>query len=161
MLLDDIRKTIEATVDNLTPAKAQKLAKSLMDPGVAKEQVAKTAADLLEWSQHNRERMRDIVGREIQSQLHLVGVAQQSELDSLKKRVRELERAAGMTASGRKKVTAPGKPAASGKTASRTAPATKPASSKKPTSAKAGAKKATPAKTSAPPANTSAPTPTA
>jgi polyhydroxyalkanoate synthesis regulator phasin len=103
MLFDDARKTIEATLGNLTPAKAQKLAKSLMDPGVAKEQVAKAAADLLEWSQHNRERLREVIGREIQAQLHVVGVAPQTEVDALKKRVRELERAAGMTASGRKK----------------------------------------------------------
>lgn len=144
MLLDDIRKTIEATVDNLTPAKAQKLAKSLMDPGVAKEQVAKTAADLLEWSQHNRERMREIVGREIQAQLHTVGVAPQSELDALKKRVRELERAAGMTASGRKKATGARKTAASGK-----APGRK-SSSPKRTSPKTTAQKTTGPTTSAP-----------
>lgn len=40
--------------------------------------------------------------REISDQLKTVGgVATQAELDALKKRVRDLERAAGMTASGR------------------------------------------------------------
>jgi len=106
MVLDDIRKMIEATLGNLSPAKAQELAKSMMDPGAAKEQVAKTAADLLDWSQHNRQRVREFVDREIQSQLTVVGVASQKDLDAVKKRVRELERAAGMTASGRKKTTA-------------------------------------------------------
>jgi polyhydroxyalkanoate synthesis regulator phasin len=106
MQLDDVRKTIEATISNLTPSRAQDLAKNLLDPGAAKEQVAKTAADLLEWSQRSRERLRDLVRREIQEQVRGVGVATQTELDALRKRVRELERAAGMTASGRKKATA-------------------------------------------------------
>lgn len=105
MVLDDIRKMIEATLGNLSPAKAQELAKNMLDPGAAKEQVAKTAADLLDWSQHNRQRVREFVDREIQSQLAVVGVASQKDLDAVKKRVRDLERAAGMTASGRKKTT--------------------------------------------------------
>ena len=83
MVLDDIRKMIEATLGNLSPAKAQELAKSMMDPGAAKEQVAKTAADLLDWSQHNRQRVREFVDREIQSQLTVVGVASQKDLDAV------------------------------------------------------------------------------
>jgi polyhydroxyalkanoate synthesis regulator phasin len=125
MLLDDVRKVIEATIGNLTPAKAQELAKSFMDPGTAKEQVAKTAADLLDWSQHNRERIREFVDREVQSQMHAVGVASQKDLDAVKKRVRELERAAGMTASGRKK-----KATSSRKPAARKSAVRKPAASK-------------------------------
>jgi polyhydroxyalkanoate synthesis regulator phasin len=105
MQLDDVRKTIEAMISNLTPSRAPELAKNLMDPGAAKEQVAKTAADLLEWSQKSRERLRELVRREIQDQVRGVGVATQTELDALRKRVRDLERAAGMTASGRKKAT--------------------------------------------------------
>ena len=126
MLFDDFRKTLEALLGNLTPANAQKLAKDLTEPGAAKEQVAKSAADLMEWSQHNRERLRSLVGNEIQRQMSLVGVAPQSEVDALKKRVRELERAAGMTASGRKK-SAARKPSSRKKTTARTtAPATPP-----------------------------------
>jgi polyhydroxyalkanoate synthesis regulator phasin len=101
MLIDDVWKTIEATLGTLTPAKARELAKSIAEPGAAKEQVAKTAADLMEWSQHNRERIRGIVSRELADQGSHLGLASQAELDALKKRVRELERAAGMTASGR------------------------------------------------------------
>ena len=58
MVLDDLRKTLEATLGLLTPAKAQQLAKDMMEPGTAKEQIAKTAADLMDWSQSNRERLR-------------------------------------------------------------------------------------------------------
>ena len=107
MLFDDFRKTLEALLGNLTPANAQKLAKDMTEPGAAKEQVAKSAADLMEWSQHNRERLRSLsLGGEIQRQMSLMGLASQSEVDALKKRVRDLEREAGMTASGRKKTAA-------------------------------------------------------
>jgi polyhydroxyalkanoate synthesis regulator phasin len=106
MLFDDLRKSLEALLGNLTPANAQKLANDLMEPGAAKEQVAKFAADLLEWSQHNRDRATAFVSTEVQRQLAVVGVATRSEVDALKKRVRDLERAAGMTASGRKRSSA-------------------------------------------------------
>ena len=101
MLLDDIRKTLEATFSNLSPSKAQELAKGLMEPGAAKDQIAKTAAELIEWSQGNRERLTTYIREEIRNQMQTMGVATRSDLDSVKKRVRELERAAGMTASGR------------------------------------------------------------
>jgi polyhydroxyalkanoate synthesis regulator phasin len=99
--MEDVRKTVEAAIGNLTPAKAQELAKGFLEPGARKEQVAKTAADLLEWSQRNRERLRTAIRREISDQMQQMGVATRSELDAVKKRVRDLERAAGMTASGR------------------------------------------------------------
>jgi polyhydroxyalkanoate synthesis regulator phasin len=99
--LEDVRKTIEAVIGNLTPAKAQELAKGLSDPGTAKEQVSKAATDLLEWSQRSRDRLKDVVSREIASQMRSLGVATQADLDAVKKRVRDLERRAGMTASGR------------------------------------------------------------
>ena len=122
--LDDVRKAIEATLGNLTPAKAQELAKSFSEPGAAKEQVAKTAADLLEWSHRNRERLRQAIAKEIQDQMSQVGVATQKDVDALKKRVRDLERRAGMTASGRK-------PAAR-KTTAKKAAAPKPAAATTP-----------------------------
>jgi hypothetical protein len=124
--LDDVRTMIQAAVGNLTPAKAQELAKDL-EPNAAKEQVAKTAADILEWSQRNRERIMEFLRKEIREQLHQVGAATQDDLDAVKKRVRELERAAGMTASGRK--AAAKKPAAK-KPATRKAAAKKPADTK-------------------------------
>ena len=128
MLLDDVRRTLEGLAGTLTPARAQQLAKDMMEPGAAKEQVAKATADLLEWSQSNRERIKDFVSREVQHQTKTVGLASQAELDALKKRVRELERAAGMTASGRKK-------AAAKKTGTRKTAARKTSTPKAPTSA--------------------------
>jgi len=127
--LDDVRKAIEATLGNLTPAKAQQLAKDLADPGAAKDQVAKVATDILEWSQRNRERIREFIGREIAAQLASIGVATRADLDAVRKRVRDLERRAGMTASGRK-------PAAK-KPAAKKAPARKPAAEKPATSGNA------------------------
>ena len=129
MLIDDLWQTIEATLGNLSPAKARELAKNIAEPGAAKEQVAKTAADLMEWSQHNRERIRSIVSREIADQGSHLGLASQAELDALKKRVRELERAAGMTASGRAGASAAKKSTAR-KPAARKTAAKKPAATK-------------------------------
>jgi hypothetical protein len=90
MVLDDIRKTFEAALGQLTPKKAQQLAKRFQ-PNAAKEQVSKTAGELIQLSQ----RMRDAVRREVASQMRSMGVATQDELDALRKRVRDLERAAG------------------------------------------------------------------
>ena len=104
MFIDDLRRTVEGLFGSLTPSKAQQLAKDMLEPGAAKEQVAKTTADLLEGSHSNRERISAFMPREVSEQLKAVGgVASQAELDALKKRVRDLERAAGMTASGRAK----------------------------------------------------------
>ena len=97
MVIDDIRKTFEAVIGQLSPAKAQQLAKRYLEPGAAKEQVAKTAGELVDLSQ----RLRDTVRKEVSQQLRSMGAATQDELDGLRKRVRDLERAAGLTASGR------------------------------------------------------------
>ena len=88
----DIRKLMEGAVGRLSPAKAQELAKSLKQ-GQGKEQVQKAAHDLLEWSNKNRQRITEVVRTEVKSQLGTMGVASKDELDALKKRVRELERA--------------------------------------------------------------------
>jgi polyhydroxyalkanoate synthesis regulator phasin len=99
MVLDDIKKTFDAVIGQLSPARAQEMAKRYLEPGAAKEQVAKTAGELIDLSQ----RLRDAVRKEVTSQMRSMGAATQDELDSLRKRVRDLERAAGMTASGGKK----------------------------------------------------------
>jgi hypothetical protein len=98
MVLDDIKKTFDAVIGQLSPAKAQQLAKRYLEAGAAKEQVAKTAGELIDLSQ----RLREAVRKEVASQMRSMGAATQGELDALRKRVRDLERAAGMTASGRK-----------------------------------------------------------
>jgi polyhydroxyalkanoate synthesis regulator phasin len=104
--VDDMRKTFEAALGNLTPARAQELAKGFLEPGAAKDQIAKGAADILEWSQRNRQRLRSAIQDEIRDQMRQMGVVTRDELDALRKRVRELERAAGMTASGRRRAAA-------------------------------------------------------
>lgn len=90
---DDVRKFVEAALHNLTPAKAQQLARSIAK-GEKREQVSKLAQDLLEWSQRNRERVVGLVRREVRDQLKTLGVATKDDLEALRKRVRALERAA-------------------------------------------------------------------
>ena len=90
--MQDVRKQLEASFGNLTPTRAQELAKGMMDRDAAKEQVARLAADLLEWSQRNRARLTTMVRDEVRDQLRQMGVASQEELDALRKRVRDLER---------------------------------------------------------------------
>jgi polyhydroxyalkanoate synthesis regulator phasin len=98
MVLDDIRKTFEAVMGQLTPAKAQELAKRYLEPGAAKEQVSKTAGELVQLSQ----RVRESVRKEVASQMRSMGAATQDELEALRKRVRDLERAAGKRAPTRR-----------------------------------------------------------
>ncbi|MEA2521393.1 MAG: hypothetical protein QOI81_1039 [Actinomycetota bacterium] len=97
-MLEDIRKTIEATLGELTPARAKSLAKSMAEPGAAKDQVAKSATELIDWSQKNRDRLMEFIRREVSRQVGAIGVASQTELETLKKRVRALERASGTSA---------------------------------------------------------------
>lgn len=97
MVIDEIRKTFDAVIGQLSPAKAQQLAKRYLEPGAAKDQVAKTAGELIQLSQ----RLRDTVRKEVSQQLRAMGAATQDDVDALRKRVRDLERASGMTASGR------------------------------------------------------------
>jgi polyhydroxyalkanoate synthesis regulator phasin len=102
--VNDIRRFMEGAIGKLTPAKAQELAKSIRS-GQGKEQVAKTAQELLDWSNKNRQRISDLVRSEVRSQMSSLGVASKDELDALKKRVRELERARA----GARKTSAPKK----------------------------------------------------
>jgi polyhydroxyalkanoate synthesis regulator phasin len=97
MVLDDIRKTFEALIGQLSPEKAKKLAKRYLDPGAAKDQVSKTANDLMDLSQ----RLRDTVRKEVVSQMQAMGAATQKDVDALRKRVRDLERAVGGSAKDR------------------------------------------------------------
>ena len=91
--MQDVRKQLEASFGNLNPSKAQDLAKGMLDRDAAKEQVAKLAADLIDWSQRNRARLTTMIRDEVRDQLRQMGVASQEEVDVLRKRVRELERA--------------------------------------------------------------------
>ena len=92
--LTTLKKYVDAALDVLTPAKAQQIAQAAMK-GQGKEQVTKFAQDLLERSHKASERVRELVRREVASQMKSLGVVTREDLDALKKRVRELERAAG------------------------------------------------------------------
>jgi polyhydroxyalkanoate synthesis regulator phasin len=104
MQLTDVLQFVEATLDKLSAARAQELARQIA-AGDGREQATKVAQDLLDWSQRNRDRMGEIVRREVTAQLSTIGVASTKDVDALKRRVRELERATGLTKSGAKKKT--------------------------------------------------------
>jgi polyhydroxyalkanoate synthesis regulator phasin len=99
--LQEVRKTIEASLGNMTPTRAQEIAKGMLDRDAAKEQVSKTAADLMEWSQRNRARLSTMIRGEVRDQLRQSGVATSEELNALRKRVRDLERTVKATGAGR------------------------------------------------------------
>ncbi len=92
MVVNEIRKNVEAAVGKLSPRRAQELAGSLM-PGQSKDQIAKAAQNIMEWSNRNRERLTELVRTEVRSQLNQVGVASRDEVDALRRRVRDLEKA--------------------------------------------------------------------
>ncbi len=91
MIVEDIRKLMEGLAGKLTPTKAQELARSLVGEDRT-EKASKFAQEMLEWQQRNLDRVRELVVREVRGQLKAVGVATQTDVDSLKKRVRTLER---------------------------------------------------------------------
>jgi polyhydroxyalkanoate synthesis regulator phasin len=94
MVVEEIRRYMEAAVGKLSPKKAQHLARSLMQ-GQGKDQIAKAAQDLMDWSNKNRERLLDLVRTEVRTQLKQIGVASRDEVDALRRRVRDLEKAQG------------------------------------------------------------------
>ncbi len=95
MVVKEVKKAVGTATDkaSASAAQAQELARSLMQ-GQGKEQVTKAAQEILKWSNRNRERVSELVRSEVASQLKSLGVASREEVDALRKRVRELERAA-------------------------------------------------------------------
>jgi polyhydroxyalkanoate synthesis regulator phasin len=116
MNADDIRKLADSFLEKLSPAKAQELAKGLLGED-RREQAQKLGADLIEAAQRNRDRVKDLVSREVKSQLKTMGLATQAELDALKRRVRDLERAGKASATPAARKPAAKKPAAKRATA--------------------------------------------
>ena len=127
-MLDAVRKYVEAGREALTPQKAESLARALVKQGQARRgQAGKLARDLMEWSRRSSERLTATIRREVKKQIERSGVATKDEVEALKRRIRELERAG---AAGAKAPSA--KPAASA-----AKPATaKPTTAAKPTAAK-------------------------
>jgi len=110
-MLDDVRKNVFVLVEAgvaavsgaLPPARAREMARQVAS-GAGPRQANRLAQELLEWSQRSREWISEAVSREVKRQLGAIGIATKDELVALRKRVRELERAAGTTkkASARK-----------------------------------------------------------
>jgi polyhydroxyalkanoate synthesis regulator phasin len=91
-MLDTVRRYVEAGRDALTPKKAEELARALIEQGQARaDQAGRIARDLIEWSKKNSERLRDTIRNEVQKQMSRAGVASKDEIESLKRRIRELE----------------------------------------------------------------------
>jgi polyhydroxyalkanoate synthesis regulator phasin len=101
MNADDIRKIIDSLFEKLSPAKAQEVAKSLLGDD-RREQAQKLATDLVEAAQRNRDRVKDLVDREVKSQLTTMGLATRADLEALTKRVRTLEKGAPAKSTTRK-----------------------------------------------------------
>jgi BMFP domain-containing protein YqiC len=101
MNADDIRKIIDSLFEKLSPAKAQEVAKSLLGDD-RREQVQKLATELVEAAQRNRDRVKDLVDREVKSQLTTMGLATRADLDALAKRMRALEKGAPAKSTTRK-----------------------------------------------------------
>ena len=138
MQLTDVLQFVEATLDRISAARAQELAKQ-MASGEGREQVAKVAQDLVDWSQRNRERARALVQREVTAQLSVIGVATKDDYEALKRRVAALERTRSKRAPAKRtsakstaakataaKRTAANRATAKGATSAGSGPATKP-----------------------------------
>lgn len=125
--MQDMRKTIETSLGNLNTTRAQEIAKTVLDKDAAKDQMTKTAADLVERSQNTWTKLVEVVRGEVRDQLRQMGVATEDEVNALRKRVRDLERTARATGArgGGKKTGAAKASAAKAK-----APAPKPATAK-------------------------------
>lgn len=93
---EDVRRYVDAVLDRLSPSKAQEMARAMA--GGSREQVNRFAKELMDWSQRNRERLSELVRKEVRSQLKALGVASRDELEALRKRVRDLERGGRSTA---------------------------------------------------------------
>lgn len=99
MVMTEVRRYMEAAVEKLTPARAQEMARTLVQgQGQRKEQVQKVAQDLMDWSNQTRDRLSEMIRREVARQLEAMGVASRRDVEALEKRVRTLERGAARPA---------------------------------------------------------------
>jgi polyhydroxyalkanoate synthesis regulator phasin len=90
-MLEDVRKYMEAALGSLNQSRAREMAGSLMR-GQPAERVNRFAQELLGWSQRTRERITELVQAEVKKQMRVVGLATRDDLDTLRARVRELEK---------------------------------------------------------------------
>jgi BMFP domain-containing protein YqiC len=122
-MLDDVRRYMEAALGQMTPSRAREVARSVLK-GQPTEQVNRFARDLAGWSQRTRERVAELVRSEVRRQLEAMGVVTRDDLDAVRARVRDLEKAGGRSrASGRR--TTGAKTSSSRKTSARRSTAKK------------------------------------
>jgi polyhydroxyalkanoate synthesis regulator phasin len=120
-----------ADLTELTQRNAEKLVKSLVDAGeVPSEQAQKVVSDLIEQSRRNRERLTDLIDREVRAQVKRMGLASRADLEKLEQKVARLDKAskAKPKAKPGKGATAPTAKKTVKKTVKKKAPAKKAAS---------------------------------
>jgi hydrogenase maturation factor HypE len=106
-MLKDVREYVEAAFEQINPARARGMARSMLQ-GQPSEQVNRMARELVNWSQRTRERITELAQAEVKRQLRAVGVVTRDDLDAVRARVRELEKA-GSGSRGSSSGTATGK----------------------------------------------------
>ena len=142
---DVVKRYIDAGLafTALTQARAEALVKDLVTAGeVQADQARDAVADLLERSQKNSEKLLGTVRKEVRAQITNLGLASQSDLDRIERRVSSL---LGTASAPAKRAAAPAERAVKKATA-------KKATARKASAKKAGAKtaaKRSPAKRSA------------
>ncbi len=91
-MLDTLRKLVEASLGVLTSDRAQELARGLAREGQARaEQAARVAQELMDWSKENRERLLEVVQREVKKQISALGVVTREQVDSLRGQIERVE----------------------------------------------------------------------
>jgi polyhydroxyalkanoate synthesis regulator phasin len=138
-MIEDMRKYVEAGLGSLTPSRAKDMARSLLQ-GQGTEQINRAAGTLMEWSRRSRERITELVQSEVKRQLRAVGVATRDDLDALRKRVRDLEKAPSAAAAPASRPSTR-RPSAAKKSAAKKSTARKP-TARKPTAKRSPVKRA-------------------
>src|SRR5438034_4708284 len=105
-MLEDMRRYVEAGLGSLSPSRARDMARSLLQ-GQGSYQVNRLAGNLMEWSRRSRERITELVQSEVRRQLRAAGVATRDDLDALRKRVRDLEKAPATASAASRSSSAP------------------------------------------------------
>jgi BMFP domain-containing protein YqiC len=132
-MLDDVRRYMEAALGQMSPPRAREVARSVLQ-GQPTEQVNRFARDLAGWSQRARERVIELVRSEVKRQLKAMGVVTRDDLDAVRARLRDLEKAGGRSRASNQKSSRAKRPA------SKRSPA-KTSSSKRSTTTRSTAKK--------------------
>lgn len=102
-MIDTVRRYVEAGREALTPKKAEELAKSLVKQGqVRRDQAAKLAKEILDWSRKSSDRFTQTIRREVKKQIGKAGLATKDDLESVKRRIRKLEGGGKKTTTGKR-----------------------------------------------------------